>query len=138
METEPRWNLATCSYRAFAPQMGVPVATSVGKPRKWRKGPLEICNPLAPYGIHGNPKFRGASDEEWERADLKRLDVQQAKIEPALDELSTKYAGHPLVLLCYEDVHKVDACHRRWAAGWFARRYGLTVPEVSPDTPPLC
>ena len=34
--------------------------------------------------------------------------------------------------MCYENVHKGEVCHRRWAADWFLAEHGLIVPEVSP------
>lgn len=38
----------------------------------------------------------------------------------------------PLVLLCYENVHRGEVCHRRMAAEWIEQRSGLVVPEVEP------
>lgn len=121
--------LATSSYGRYRPWMGLPVATSVGKPKSWPWAPLTGVSGLMPYGIFGNPKFDG--DPALARtAYRRRLHVRSASIMAKLDELTAMYPGVPLVLLCYE--LDAAACHRSWAAEWFADRHGLDVSELDP------
>ena len=46
----------------------------------------------------------------------------------ALRQLQGKSKG--IVLLCYEDVHAGERCHRRYLADWLKARAGLDVPEL--------
>lgn len=110
--------------------MGVPIRTTVGRPRAFRY-PYENVSELAPRGLFNNPAF--ATDETFTSAYLERLEAHRDIIVSKLTELHDKYDGRPLVLLCYENVWKGDRCHRTTAAGWFNDTFGLTVPEISPS-----
>lgn len=119
-------HLATCSIRAFRPDMGIPVRTTVGLIRAIK---TESGSKLAPYGIFGK-----VPDDDWpqfHRLYVERLDGLAAQIDAQLLDLQGKYPGQTLVLLCFDDVRK-DRCHREIAAKWLAERYGNNVPELGP------
>lgn len=119
--------LATCSYRAFRPEMGVPVRTTVGFARGF-KYDHEFASGLAPYGL-----LKVTDPIEFHRRYLDRLDGQAEKIDGQLAEIESRHPGETLVLLCFEDVHDPGQfCHRTSAQGWLMNRYGLdNVPELS-------
>ena len=131
-----RWNLATTNYASFRPEMGVPVRTSVGRPRP-TSFPYahEYVADLAPYGIFKIKALEAATPEVRRAAYCDRLDSKSLAIEEALDLLTEAYDGQTLVLLCYEGRGK--GCHRRWAAGWFEIKYGIEVPELPLRPPPM-
>lgn len=120
--------LATGSYRDFRPEMGVPVATSVGKPRKPMPG-METVNELAPYGVFNikpplpEPEFRAKY--------LARCAEKQPIIEAKLIEIGERHPGETLVLLCWCQIESETAfCHRREAADFLIETYGIDVPEL--------
>lgn len=131
MQTKPfNFKLATCSYKGFKPEMGVPVRITVGAYRWWQGPKLLYVAELAPWGIFGKPEFNG-HPEAFEKAYRERLDTNREVIEAKLTALSDE--GHVrLVLLCYEDVYQPGLyCHRTWAANWLHETFGVDVPEVS-------
>lgn len=123
-------DLVTCSYSAYRPEMGLPVAISVGLP-KWFKFPYHVVKPLAPYGIFNNEAMKEAGRGARHAAYKQRLDIQQTDMFKQLWDLTEMYPDVPLVMMCYENVHKGEVCHRRWAADWFLSEHGIIVPEVS-------
>ena len=89
---------------------------------------------LAPYGIFGNQQAKG-EDGSWaigKRMYEDRLNQYSAEILSGLEGIQELYGGRTLVLLCFENVHKLgeDSCHRRWAAHWFQLVHGIEVPEL--------
>ncbi|KAA9379665.1 hypothetical protein F5972_08410 [Microbispora cellulosiformans] len=127
--------LATCSFKTYTRDMGVAVRITVGRPRFFRH-PYEFVAALAPFGIFNAPEFEGKPMDVKEAAFYRRLDSKREEVLAALGALADAHPGRTLVLLCYEDVHAGDACHRTWAANWFADRLGWDVPEVSPAPEP--
>ena len=131
-----RWQLATCSYRAFHPGMGVPVRTSVGAYRAKLAGdvPQEYVKVLTPFGLIGNAKYKNATDQEWEEGYRDRLAKNTRELVSELDRLTVAHPGRTLVFLCFEDVHAKtrNVCHRSMAARWLTEMYGLSIPELSP------
>ena len=127
-QNQPR--LVTCSYRDYRPEMGVPVATSVGRNAHFDHAP-EV-QALRPFGV-----FRTMDDrplEEQVRAYRHRLHQRRAQIEDEFRALAAEYPDVPFVVLCWcsAEVARRDECHRRWAAAWFEDLYGHPVPEVRP------
>jgi hypothetical protein len=121
-------DLATGRYQSFDSSMGVPVRTTVGKPR-WPLG-YELkheVRELAPYGLM---KLNGAEFEAAYRTKLERLD--RAALMERFEAISAQERGRRLVLLCFEDVWAGQACHRRTFAAWFEERTGQAVPEIEP------
>lgn len=129
-------NLATCSVRGYHPELGFAVRTSVGSLRGF-KHPHANVSELAPYGIFKNPKYEGASWDEKRAGYYERLNNKGVSMFTKLVELQREHPDQALVLLCWENVHQGEECHRRWAADWFKEQLGLDVPEVSdPNEPP--
>jgi hypothetical protein len=123
-------NLATCSYKAFRPEMGVPVRSSCGANRYFR-WPIENGSATAPWSIFRHEDRYPTEAVQRDRY-LRQLDETADKIRAQLGEIQAKYPGQTLVLLCYEDVHAGKACHRRWFADWIAERFQVEIPEISP------
>jgi hypothetical protein len=120
--------LATYSYAAFRRSLGVPVQTSLGRP----KFPIdyelrEQVRELMPQGLFG----KNLSDDEFThhyRGLLDRLDLDTLRTE--FDAISKRYDNARVVLLCFEDVRAGRSCHRRVFADWFYERTGERVPEL--------
>lgn len=129
-----QWRLATCSYRAFRPAMGVPVRTSIGGYRARLAGdvPQEYVKALTPFGVFG--VYGDPAAPRWEAAYRDRLERNAEGLAADLDRLTAAHPGRALVLLCFEDVHGAtrNVCHRTMAARWLAEVWGLDVPELSP------
>lgn len=121
-------DLATASYRTFVPAMGVPVATSLGRP----KFPIgyeltEEVGALKPFGL-----LDLKDDAEFTASFRERLEkVGTAKLWRVFHAISRKHDGARLVLLCFEDVLAGQFCHRRVFADWWRERTGQAVPELS-------
>lgn len=120
--------LATSSYKLFRPSMGVPVQTSIGRP----KFPIdyelhERIRDLMPWGLLGkelsNDEFTHRYREQLDRLDLDALRTQ-------FDAISKRHDGKRVVLLCFEDVRAGKLCHRRVFADWFRERTGQRIREV--------
>lgn len=118
--------LATCSYRAFTPEMGFPLRTSVGFARGF-KHDHEFVSELAPYGLlkindraEFAPKYAARVASKGPEMLAKLVRIQQA------------HPGETLVICCFEDVHQDGVwCHRQVAAEWFRDQLGLELPELS-------
>jgi hypothetical protein len=120
--------LVTTRYQSFRPGDGVPIRSTVGEPKFWRHGPLVFVRQLAPWGLLS----RSMSDADAQRIYVERLDRDANTIVAALAEIARQHPDRPLVVLCFEDVHAGQVCHRRWFADWFRDRYGTDVSELEP------
>jgi hypothetical protein len=118
----------TGRFQTFEPAMGVPVRSTVGVPRFWKHGEMDHARDATPYGIFGS----ALDDEAAWLAYLERLDRRSGQLVGFLADVARRHPGQPVVVLCFEDVHAGQVCHRRWMAEWFVERFGLTVPEVLP------
>jgi len=117
--------LATARYSAWAPWMGVPIATSIGQP-KWMPG-LEQMPSAKPFGIFGKHE----TEFEFRLAYEHKLDTTSEKVRADLQRISARYPNERLVLLCWEDLSKPgEWCHRRMLADWLEGK-GITVPELT-------
>jgi hypothetical protein len=114
---------ATCSYREFQPWMGIPVRTSLGKP-KFRLG-FELRHSLPPLtpqrGTLHLPydDFRRTYRHQLHRHTIGRV------LDAAERIRQDEGAGEdvPLVLLCFEDLAQVGAwCHRSFAREWLVEK----------------
>jgi Protein of unknown function, DUF488 len=103
-----------------------PVGTTVGNPR-FRLG-YELagrCGMVAPYGLLG----KDLTEAEFERGFRDRLERHGVEaIRAKLEEFAGDAPG--VVLLCFEDVHAGETCHRRVFADWWLERTGEDVPEL--------
>jgi hypothetical protein len=78
------------------------------------------------------------SDERFEKvyvAQLERLGVE--RIADLLQAISDEEGGKDLALLCYEDVHAREVCHRRMFARWWTEQTGQEVPELQQYCDPV-
>lgn len=115
--------LAKSSWRQYRQSMGVPVRITLGKPRF----EYEEIRLLAPTPAI----FRLKSDADLEREYLAHLDrIGAERLRDAFDAVSGKHGGRRLVLLCYENLLKGQACHRRMFAEWWKEQTGIVVPEL--------
>ena len=120
--------LVTGRYQRFDRRSGVPVRTTVGAPR-WKIDGLEFASTLAPYGIFGK-----LPEAEMPVAYEARLEDHTGEVVRQLARLVDAHPGERLCLLCFDDVHAGEECHRRWFASWFERRFGIDVPELPPPS----
>jgi hypothetical protein len=119
--------MATCSFTAFQPAMGLAVQTSVGMARFFRHKPLERCGLVAPYGL-----LKETDYAKFREGYLARLDAKAGDIANRFAEYGDRH-GLPLVLLCFEDLSKPDTwCHRTILREWLQERTGVIVPELGP------
>jgi uncharacterized protein YeaO (DUF488 family) len=87
---------------------------------------------LAPTpGMLSQVRAGTMTEEQFRARYIARLDA--LGVDQVRDMLTTVQGEHPgVVLLCYEDVHAGETCHRRYLADWLKARLGLVVPEL-PD-----
>jgi hypothetical protein len=118
-------NLATCSWRAYRPGMGVPVRITLGRPPSWFPHEWEEVRLLAPP-----PKvFRLRNDAEFAEAYEQHLEaVGVDALRRRFEEIAEKHGGQRLVLLCFEA--DVADCHRGQFARWWRERTGQQVEEL--------
>jgi hypothetical protein len=105
--------LLTGRYSTFKPEHGVPVRTSVGRPRFWRHGELPYAKRCTPHGVFKNPDLESLEDQE--AVYRLNLSTESDDVIAELAEIAREHPGRPLVLLCYEDTSQ-DVCHRQWLA----------------------
>jgi hypothetical protein len=107
----------------------VPVGTTVGNPRfKLGYSLAGRCGLLAPYGLFG----KGLSESEFRAGYIERLESQGVeKIGARLVEIAGEDAPG-VVLLCFEDVHAGEFCHRTIFAEWWTEQTGEPVHELEP------
>jgi uncharacterized protein (DUF488 family) len=118
--------LFTSSYRAWCPELGVPVRTSLGVPR-WMTAPLVDWPAVYPYGLFGKDLDEATFTTKY-RA---RLHRQGRHILAELQDLREAYGD--LVLLCFEPADRF--CHRRVLSTWLEEKLGEPVEEVMPTVP---
>jgi len=55
-------------------------------------------------------------------------------VERVREMLTTAQGDQPgIMLLCFENVHAGERCHRRYLADWITAKLGLDVPELRGD-----
>ena len=127
--TEARLSaVATCSWRAYTPDMGVPVRVTLGRPPGWFRYEHEEVRLLAPPGY----AFRLGDWDEFRRKyrhHLYRTTVPRMR--HAFAEIAERHPGKTLVLCCFEA--RIEDCHRGLWAEWWHEQTGEHVPEVRPS-----
>ena len=123
--------LYTCSYSAWRPEHGLPVRTSLGKP-KWL--PEAASWPLL-WEITPRGHYFKAPTEVYDAEYLAQLERYGARrIARRLGEIARSGFAEPaerLVLLCFESPETAEwACHRRTFAAWWLRQTGERVEEL--------
>jgi hypothetical protein len=126
-------DLATGRYSTFAPAQGVPIQTSIGRPKfPLRYDLTEKVPDLMPFGLLG----ADLSADEFTAAYRERLDKAGVdSLAATFAAISARHGGARLVLLCFEDVHAGQLCHRRIFADHWLERTGQRVDEVEPAPP---
>ena len=116
------------------------MGTSRGTPRFKLPYRYHLLRLLAP----SREAFETEDDQEFERVYLGQLEkLGVDRIANQLGRISHEHDGKPLALLCFENVLKGEACHRRAFADWWKEQTGQDVPEldkrveVEPRTPPV-
>ena len=105
----------------------VPVGISRGVPRWPLPYRYKLLRLLAP----SRKAFALQDLVEFEQAYLAGLEkIGAEKIAQALLKISHEHGGKPLALLCYENTHDGDTCHRRMFADWWKEQTGQEVPEL--------
>src|SRR3954468_13373472 len=118
--------LATSYYGGYQVEYGVPVRTSVGTPRWWKRE-LEHVRRITPYGVFGQ-----AEGAEYERLYLARLDqIDVNSLAQRFADISARHDNRPLVLLCFEK--NPAECHRSLLARWLEAHGFGPVPEAEPE-----
>lgn len=129
-EVNGRWvpRLYTARYQEFRPEWGVPVRTSIGKPKMSLDYTItDDIGLLMPFGLLGD----GRSREDFERGYIARLDrAGRHKLQAIFRTISEKHDRKALVLLCYEDLRRGQWCHRRMFAEWWWQVAGSEVVEL--------
>jgi hypothetical protein len=122
--------IVTSRYAGFRPEFGVPVRITVGQPKFWRRAQPADGRLLAPWGLL-DPSI---PTDECRRRYGEMLDGKADRIIALLARLARAHPNQRLVLLCFENVHAGQECHRRWFAAWFEEHYGIAIPELeAPD-----
>ncbi len=105
----------------------VPVGISRGTLRFKLPYRYRMLRLLAPsketFALRGEKEFHKAYV-----AGLEEIGVE--RIAETLRRISYEQGGKPLSLLCYEDVHTGEDCHRRMFADWWRQQAGQDVPEL--------
>jgi uncharacterized protein YeaO (DUF488 family) len=72
--------------------------------------------------------------QQFEADYIGKLDGLGAEFVVArLQSVATDVGNLKLVLLCFENVHEGELCHRRTFARWFEERTGRSVPELGAE-----
>jgi uncharacterized protein YeaO (DUF488 family) len=122
--------LFTSSYRAYRPDMGQAVVTSLGLP-KWMPEAQTFprCWLLTPTGKMFHAVRESKDTEAFAREYEQRLEAFGIpRIGRTLERIARQYDAESLVLLC----HELDAerCHRLQFAQWLLARSGELVAEL--------
>lgn len=124
--------IATASWFAYRPDMGLAIRASLGMPKKGFAHPLEELRVATPH-----PSYFRASDEEFERRFLEQLNrAGVVTIRRKLQEFADSHGATTVVLLCFER-DRAD-CHRGMFAQWWEDQTGERIEELGyrPTAPP--
>jgi len=126
-------SVVTGRYIDFRPELGVGVRITRGGPEKYRWWNQSTGLVMGPkWWQPSYSEFREEDDAVGEASYYARMDSDPATQLGRLAQLVTNHAGRRLVLLCYENVHRGECCHRRWLAEWFWSRWQIEIPELPP------
>lgn len=118
-------HLATCSFKRFTEDMGLPVRISLGYPRWSLKYELKAAmRELMPRREY----LRVDSDAEFNERYTAQLDWYGTKaLAQKMDGLRDGWKADRLVLMCFEE-DRVD-CHRGTFADWWRDKTDVQIPE---------
>ena len=107
--------ILTSRFSCKIPKNYIAVGIAVGVPKWPLPYECEHYRKLAPFGL-----FNKCVGEEFRQKYFKRLDgIGVDEIRNKLGEISKMHDNNDVVLLCWEDVRKGQACHRRYFAEWW-------------------
>lgn len=134
-----RYQIATCSYSAYKPEMGLPIRASLGGPRWWKGGIEHVMLEIAP----GRAYFREPSWSIFEakfREQLDRFGIEHLiQRFNGIGESAGLKPGAVLVPMCFEKLASWDdkKCHRAMFRHWWLEQTGDMLPELTlKDTTP--
>lgn len=116
------------------------VAISLGLPKWLQPWTSKHYTELAPPGWLLKAARQKQEDEGEEVANAYYTELFQARVLAKLrPDAVLRDIGRDAVMLCFENVHAGEFCHRRLVAEWFQRRLSVEVPEliVAPPAPKL-
>lgn len=122
--------LCTASYRAYRPDMGLPVVCSLGLP-KWRQEAAEWprCHLLTPTWPMFNAVRETGDSAAFAAAYAERLEhFGPPRIASTLERLARDHQAESLVLLCHEA--DPERCHRSQFGNWWIIQTGEEVCEL--------
>ncbi len=104
---------------------------AVGISRGTPRFPVPYRYRLAQLLAPSRETFALKSDEAFEESYVDGLEeIGVDRITDLLTKISAEEGGRDLCLLCYEDVHAGQVCHRRMFAEWWQSRTGQEVEEL--------
>ena len=112
---------------ALKPRLG---AISRGIPKKPEPWAGKVYQDLAPsWQLLKDTEVvaKEHGEDESIRFYTERFNDQLRRLNP---DRVLKDVGRTAILLCYENVHKGEFCHRRLVAAWLEQRLGIQVPEL--------
>jgi hypothetical protein len=118
--------LHTCSWRAWRPELGQPVRTSLGKP-KWllpQAASWPLLWEVTPRGHYFNapgPAFEDAYLDQLERYGARRIARRLAAI--------SRETGEQTLLLCCFEANP-EQCHRSLLSAWWKLATGEVITEM--------
>lgn len=118
--------IATASWFAYRPDMGLAVRASIGTPKQLAvmPDPLEYLHAATPRHAY----FR-APDAEFDRAFLAQLNEYGVEgITERIERMLRKHGAETAVLLCFEE--DAQNCHRGMFAKWWEEQTGEKVPDL--------
>jgi hypothetical protein len=122
-----RYHAADLIHRAIEERGLVPIGITVGAARYLKYELAANLGALAPFGLM-KLEPREAFDQAYrQRLDSFGVDAIRAMIASVVDAYRAKGA----VLLCFENVHKGEHCHRRVLAEWWERDTSEPMPELA-------
>ncbi|MFJ9745731.1 ParB/RepB/Spo0J family partition protein [Streptomyces chartreusis] len=128
--------IATCTYQEFTPDMGVPVRTTVGRPR-FRLGYELTAHARTLTPTRDLLKIEDeAAYEAGYRALLGTRGADAIRTE--LEGIAAQHGNGRLVLLCFDRLDKPNSwCHRTHAARWLGEHLDLDAPELGARRAPV-
>ena len=122
--------LHTCSYRAWRPELGQPVRTSLGKP-KWLL-PGAASWPLL-WEATPRGHYFGAPAEAFEDAYLDQLTRYGIlRIAKRLAVITRQTGAETLLLCCFEADR--EQCHRSLFSAFWLEATGERIEEIQDET----
>ncbi|MGC0418385.1 hypothetical protein [Embleya sp. AB8] len=133
--SNPRLELATCTFQEFASTMGAPIRTTAGAPR-WTLG-YQLGGHARSITPPRNLLSAELPQDAYEftyRRFLNTTGVDTIRAE--LESLAVANASQPLVLLCFDRLNQPNGwCHRTMFAAWWTEQTGDQIPELGAQMP---